>query len=78
MGELRVMGRKGDTKLSWDTENPAEVEVARKAFEEFYQKGFAAFLVKTKGGKGMQIEKFDPEADRILFIPPIAGGSSAR
>ena len=76
MGELRVMGRGGDTKLSWNAENVAEVENARRTFEELVTvKGFAAWSVKGRSGeKDKRITAFDPEAERILIVPPMVGG----
>ena len=73
MGQLMVMGRKGDTRVSWDPANPAEVEEAGKTFKTYRGKGFAAFRT-TKRGKGDLITEFDHLAKEILFVPPIAGG----
>ena len=75
MGSLSMLGQKGDTKVSWDPSNTGEVALAKKVFDEGKAKGFAAY--KTKGGewrKGEQIKTFDPEAERIILIPPMAGG----
>ena len=74
MGELRIMGRKGDTKVSWDPGNQVEVGEAEKSFVAYRAKGFAAFRTTKGGNKGKQITVFDPNAEEILFVPPIAGG----
>lgn len=75
MGELCVMDPKlGDLKFTWDSENEDEVELAEKQFDEAKKKGFLAFKVKKDGSKGKQIEKWDPDAEKIIMIPPIAGG----
>ena len=74
MGELAVMGRQGDTKVIWDASNADEVAAARKTFDELRGKGFLAFSVKAMGGKGEQIFKFDPEAEKIILAPPMRGG----
>lgn len=75
MGALSIMDPKlGDLKVIWDSENEDEVELAEKQFDEAKEKGFLAFKAKKDGSKGKQIEKFDPEAERIIMIPPIAGG----
>lgn len=75
-GELRIMGTKGDTKIIWDSDNDEEVANARSTFDELVgDKKFAAFAVKgRKGEKGEQIRKFDPEAERLILVPPMAGG----
>lgn len=74
IGEMAVMDRTGDTKTVWDSDNAAEVEIARETFEKFKKKGYAAFSVTKKGDKDEQIHKFDPEAEKIIFVPPIVGG----
>lgn len=75
MGALHVMDPKeGDLKLIWDSENEDEVELAKHQFDEAKEKGFLAFKAKKDGSKGKQIEKFDPESERIIMTPPIAGG----
>ena len=72
--QMRVMGRKGDTRVEWDPKVPAEVEQARKTFEAYKDKGFAVFAVTRHGDKGKQVRDFNPDAEEILFVPPIAGG----
>ena len=73
-GEMCVINETGDTKTIWDSDNPAEVAVAERTFKEFKDKGFAAFSVTKKGDKDEQIKKFDPELEKIIFVPPIVGG----
>ena len=74
-GELRVLDpSKGDIKLVWDSENEDEVELAEKQFDEAKKKGFLAFKAKKDGSKGKQITEFDPESEKIIMTPPIAGG----
>jgi len=75
MGALSIMDPKlGDLKMIWDSENEDEVELAEKQFDEAKKKGFLAFKTKKDGSKGKQIEKFDSDAEKIIMIPPIAGG----
>lgn len=74
MGTMRALNEKGDTKISWDNENPTEVEAAKEAFALYKEKGYAPFRIISQGRKGSQIEEFDPLAEEILFVPPIAGG----
>lgn len=74
MGELRVLGQMGDTRLTWDPANTIEVETAKKAFEDYRAKRFAAFRTTKRGTKGEQITFFDPQAEEVLLVPPIAGG----
>jgi hypothetical protein len=74
MGELSVLSAKGDTKLIWDAENQEEVDNARETFERLKKKGFAAFSVGKKGEQDTKISKFDPNLEKIIMVPPIAGG----
>ena len=75
-GEMSEINRSGDTRIIWDKDNPAEVAVAKSAFDTLVgKKKYSAFEVKgRKGDKGSQIRKFDPEAERIIMVPPMAGG----
>lgn len=74
MGELRILGKEGDTKVIWDPDNKDEVKAAREQFDTLKAKKFLAFEVKDKGEKGSEIKKFDPEAGKIILTPPVMGG----
>ncbi len=74
MGQLRQLSRKGDVKLSWSSDNEQEVSAAKKIFDDKIKEGWAAFAEKRLGGKGDRIRTFDPDAERIVLVPPIAGG----
>jgi hypothetical protein len=74
MGEMAVMGRRGDTKVIWDRNNADEVAAARRQFEELTGRGFAAFSVKKNGEQDRRIREFDPEAEKVILVPQMAGG----
>jgi len=75
MGELRVlMPDKGDVKVEWNPNTPAEVEMAKEQFDSAIEKGWTAFQVTRLGDKGEQVAEFDPDAARIFLVKPIAGG----
>lgn len=74
IGQLRVMGMQGDTKIIWDSEVPAEVEAAKKTFDELRAKHYSAYAVKKSGDKGNVIDKFDPDAEKIILAPQMSGG----
>ena len=74
MGELRILGKEGDTKVIWDPKNDDEVEAAEEQFDSLVDKGFLAFKVKKDGSKGTQIKEFDPKAGKIILVPKIVGG----
>lgn len=72
---IAIMDRTGDTKILWSKDNRDEVDAARNQFHELKRKGFAAFKVEgKKGDKGEQVFDFDPNAERYIFVPPMAGG----
>lgn len=73
MGELKTLGKFGDLKMSWNPDNEDEVNVVEAAFTEKIKQGWSAFREKF-GSKGERIKKFDPKAERIILVPPIAGG----
>lgn len=73
-GTMAVMGRSGDTKIAWDSDNAAEVAAARKTFDELRGKGFHAFSIRGEGKQGKQVTEFDPDAERLVLVPPVAGG----
>ncbi len=65
----------GDIKQMWDSDNPDEVEVARKQFEECTEKKrMLAFRVDKKGNKSEQIKTFDAKAEAIILVPQVCGG----
>ncbi len=72
--EMAVMGPGGDTKIIWDADNDDEVKNARTSFDALQKKGFSAFKVNRKGDKSEQIRTFDPEAEKIILVPQMAGG----
>lgn len=72
--QMSILNELGDVKIEWDPDNAKEVEVAEKAFKENTKKGFKAFRMYDDGKKGEPIDKFDPYAEKILFVPPMAGG----
>jgi hypothetical protein len=72
---MAVMGKEGDTKYIWDADVPAEVEGARRHFEFMTkEKKYAAFKLVGSDGRGEQIRAFNPEDERVIFVPPMQGG----
>lgn len=74
MGELRIMGKLGDTKKVWDPENEKEVETAEAEFENLIEDGYTAYKVGKKGKKGTKMKKFDPDAGAVIMVPEMVGG----
>jgi len=71
---MSILDSTGDTKTIWNPDNDVEVEMAKKQFEDFKQKGYLAFRVGDKGSKDELMKKFDSEAGKIIFVPPMKGG----
>jgi hypothetical protein len=74
MSKLVILGGTGDLKVSWDIGNEKEIAVAKEIFERRTKEGWTAFREKY-GSKGEKIKIFDPEAERIVLVPQISGGS---
>lgn len=71
---MAIMGKEGDTKIMWSADRPEEVENARNSFNSLREKRYLAFRVNEKGDKGEQMKEFDPKAEKIILVPPMAGG----
>lgn len=69
---LRILDARGDTKVPFDPQNPAEVEDVEKRFRDLMERGFTAFDVSTMPGRIMKT--FDPHASEIIVTPRYAGG----
>lgn len=81
MGMLRVMSRRGDDRVLWDsaraqTNDPEALAAIREAERIFYEerkKGATAFKVET-GKPTERIESFDRTAEQIVIVPRVVGG----
>ena len=68
-------GVDGDDRIVWDRRFLDQIKEARTKFYELIKKGFLAFLIGKDGQKSnRRMCKFDPNAEEILMVPPIAGG----
>ena len=82
MGELRVLSRRGDDRVTWtnkqvevdDTEEAqAAVREAERIFHEQRARGATAFKIET-GHAPVRIDQFDREAEQIVMVPRVIGG----
>lgn len=73
-GLFEIMGRDGDTKHTWDPKKSGEVEAAKALFETLRSKGQMVYRLGRFGGKGEVMHDFDPNAGRLVAIPPVTGG----
>jgi hypothetical protein len=69
---MRVLDRTGDTRLSWNPDDPGEVAAAKAHFDALRGKGYLA----TKRGAGGRetVHSFDPAAREITMQPQTVGG----
>lgn len=75
MSELAILDRTGDWKLEWNPKSALEVEQMRKTFDHNVKdKRFMAYRMDKDGKRKEQITVFDPEAERIVLVPPMVGG----
>jgi hypothetical protein len=74
MGQIRIMGRTGDARLTWDTDNQNEVDAAEEMFDRLVRQHYVAFHVNENGKEGSVMKRFDPEAGKIIMVPPMSGG----
>ncbi|HZR42097.1 MAG TPA: hypothetical protein VFB12_18395 [Ktedonobacteraceae bacterium] len=78
---LRIMSRRGDTRVIWDsqkveTSDPealTAVRVAERIFHEERKKGATAFKVEP-GKTTERLEQFDRTAQQIVLVPRVVGG----
>lgn len=73
-GVIEAMDLSGDSKIYWDRGKMGEVAAAEKSFDTLKEKGYVAFRLNSDGSTGEQIREFDPNAERIVMRPPLAGG----
>ncbi len=81
MGMLRVMSRRGDDRIIWDSrkaeahdpEAMAAIREAERIFNEERARGATTFKVET-GKPTERIEKFDRAAEQIVIVPRVVGG----
>ncbi len=81
MGMMRTLSRRGDDRVTWDTEKftvgdpeaEAAVREAEQIFKDARDRGCSAFKVNTDKTT-TRINTFDPLADQIILVPRIIGG----
>ena len=74
-GVMGIIGATGDTKIFWNKKNKDEIENVKRTFEELVgKKKFAAFSLSKMGRKSKKVTEFDPNLQKLILIPPIAGG----
>jgi hypothetical protein len=81
VGMLRIMSRRGDDRIVWDTkkvnandpEAVAAVREAERIFNETRARGATAFRVE-QGKTVERMDTFDRTAEQIVMVPRVVGG----
>ena len=58
----------------WNPEEMEEVREAEARFNELVEKGRHTAFDIVEGGQSKQLKKFDPDANKIVVVPRLAGG----
>jgi hypothetical protein len=74
IGKMHVMDQTGHTTISWDSDVPIEVRMAKESFEKLTKEGYQAFSVGEDDEQGERLRTFDPHAEKIMMVPQLRGG----
>lgn len=75
-GALHVMAPEGDINIFWDKDNPADVAVAKAAWDKAKSEHrMLGYRVEgDEGRRGEVMREFDPAAERLILRPQLQGG----
>ena len=76
MGTMRILDETGDTMVRWRTDDAATLERAEAVFGQLSRRRQLAFA-RPEGATAEDAERiyaFDPTAEEIIWVRPIAGG----
>lgn len=74
-GTICILDRTGDTKIMWSADRTIEVDVARETFRRLRAGGYLIYKAEGKdGGKGEQVNEFNPAHERLIAVPAPVGG----
>lgn len=71
--EMKIMDPTGHLTVKWDRNKRDEVDNARSQFEAFRGKGYSCFHMDGDS-KGARMDSFDPNAESLMMVAPLAGG----
>jgi hypothetical protein len=70
-GSIAHLDHNGDTKYTWNRNNPIECDAAKEHFDTLRGKGFLVFKITRLGGtKGQPVKEFSPKAGGYLYTAP--------
>ena len=59
----------GETEISWDPDDPQQVEVARQTFERLARRRAWSAYRLDAGGARQHLGAFDPQASQMFLAP---------
>lgn len=72
---LIVLDPKGEQRITWDVNDPLQVEGARRMFNHFRLQGFAAYRLSYPGeGQDEMTRDFNPNSKTTIMHGPMVGG----
>jgi len=74
LGEMSIMDSSGHKQLTWKTDNPDEIAIAKKTFDKLIGNGYSAFASKNKMEAKHLVSEFDPTAEELVMVPRNVGG----
>lgn len=76
MGTMRILDETGDTTLTWALDDAESLVEAEALFERLRAERKIPFAraVGAPATEAERVHRFDPTADEILWIRPVAGG----
>lgn len=75
MGQLRIMGTRGDTAVAYAPDDAASVVEAQRTFDKYvHDYGYAAFAFDAPRAEGVRVQEFLPNTVEYVLVPPMQGG----
>ena len=76
MGTMRILDRTGDTCVAWSLDDPASLAEAEILFDRLRAECKIPFARATgaPAADAERIAAFDPAAEEIVWVRPVAGG----
>ena len=73
--KFKVMDHTGDSQTTFDMSDASAVDAAMERFNELTGgKKMIAHVPSGDGSPGTLLREFDPDAEEIIFNPPLMGG----
>ena len=73
---MRILDETGDTTITWAVDDPATIAEAEAVFTRLVGQAKIPFarLAGAPAAAAEKIAAFDPNAEEIVWVRPIAGG----